>query len=538
MARDKIGLLARFAFLIAIIVLCVFAASCAGRVTGEVFYDVNNNQLADANEKPAAFAKVLVTVDGEKKVEGYTLPDGSFSARFKPNGKKQKVCVSVDTKDAKRLEQLYAQSQKVPSGKKPGEAKSGNQEQPATEEKTPTAIAGKAKGATVEGKQETGTGDTEDNGTGTGGTSTEEGKKDEGTGGSGTGTEDGKKDDGTGGTGTKDDKKDDGTGDNQGEELNKTTVTDEGYCQVTQKNADFTIPVKVDMTAAIANLPTPMDKKCRVGKICEVNYAYPAGFGEELVCHVEPPALPSYLKYSSPPTPASSEAAGSAGAGAASSEVLIDTAELPAAKAETVNRGGGFQADISEVKKGTLYFTVDEEELGAEAQTAELKLRLKCGDNSYDLKPIRIICEPATAPDLEWSLNMLKEDKIVELTIKNVGDIPAKKIYSFIVVPPGAEVVDCDKRCQNHGNDVQCNFDSLAPGEDTGKIQVAFSVYDEYQILTFSAEVYVGDEYKKAERPTEATYTPDKVKEANDPDSQGEEGDPADEEGDEEPSSE
>lgn len=84
----------------AIVQITVFSSllmlgACSSAVTGHVFVDSSNNGRVDVGEKGVENAHFSVTLDGEHFADGYTGANGDYVIRTKESGK---YCVQIDKK--------------------------------------------------------------------------------------------------------------------------------------------------------------------------------------------------------------------------------------------------------------------------------------------------------------------------------------------------------------------------------------------------------------------------------------------------------
>lgn len=205
-------------------------SGCGSTVSGQVYFDTNQNTRQDSGEIGVPFAKMLVTLDGNTVAERYADGSGTFRVKLKAF-KSGTVCISTDLAYAQANISDIQASINAPAAT------------------TPPAAAAQAKSQS--------TGDAGDTGSGSG------------------------------------DDADDDT-DEETQQPAATPAPEVApswsggqYCQAFKgKGFNVTIPVAFDFAASLEEMPKRLSVQCYSGLECNVSILYPDG------CKLRPLALP------------------------------------------------------------------------------------------------------------------------------------------------------------------------------------------------------------------------------------------------------
>ncbi len=392
------------------IFVSLILSSCSGKISGEVYYDVNGNEMMDLDEVPASFVEVSIFHDGKELAKGLTREDGTFAKKAQGKGE---YCVRVNTSS------IEENGIPIPSG---------DIEVPSK------AVMSKAltTDTTTEEPDRDGDGvpDDEDNceyvanfnqqdsdGDGKGDACDDDSEKEE----------------------------------NEKEELVLEYSSEKGYCQTFKKERpemDVSIGLKVDFSPTIADLPQPQALTCYSGaEYCVIPVAYPVGSLDQL-CSLQPLQLPEGLTYAVVPADVEGKAQSINGEAAQSKAKSSQFTPSISPKDVTVRR---------------IYVAVDERAAPG-ISSVTITPEVICGDKKYQLKTrtIKIVNDH----DLRILPNLTQttSDKFkVDFIIKNTGESRYADGTFMAAATGGLSIDKISAGCKNLGLKISCPIAKIQP---------------------------------------------------------------------------
>ncbi|OQA61748.1 MAG: hypothetical protein BWY40_00462 [bacterium ADurb.Bin270] len=396
--------------------MTIFAAlilsSCSGKISGEVYYDVNGNGMMDLDDPPASFVEVSIYHDGKELAKGLTREDGTFAKKAQGKGE---YCVRINTSSIEK--------NGIPI--------------PTEEIELPSkALISKALATDTSTDKPDRDGD---------------GIPDEEDNCIDVANSDQKDSDGDGKGDACDDDSEEKEADEE-EELVLEYSSEKGYCRTFKKerpDMDVLIGLKVDFSPAIADLPQPQAVNCYSGEeYCVIPIAYPEGSLGQL-CTLQPLQLPEGLTYAIVPADVEGKAQSING-------------ETTQSKAKNSQPAPSISPKGVAVRQ--IYVAVDEgAPLGISSVT--ITPEVICGDKKYKLKTrtIKIVNDH----DLRIEPNLTQQtdkDFKVSFKITNAG----KSWYTdgtFMAVVAGGLRIDANRigKCKNLGTMISCHIDRIQP---------------------------------------------------------------------------
>lgn len=484
---------------IALLPISMLIFSCTGKVSGEVFHDLNGNGLWDLNEPPASEAEVTITLDGKVKARGLTMEDGSFSAPVKGKGE---YCVNVNTSALENSMKQYGipigdnSVQQNPSAtfrSYDGKFKATGVDQGAEQEEE---VAGQEQTTDSDGD---GIADTTDNcpdvanqdqkdtdGDGKGdacgsdstGDKDNDGVKDISDNCPDDANADQKDTDGDGKGDLCDTDTPDDSGEGDGEEVAEVTFDEnKGYCQKCEKfkpDMDVSIGIKTDFTKAINDISKPLDVKCYPGDTpCLIPVAYPAE------CTLEPLPPPESMCYAV--------------------MTQVQEGEETADEKPIQPKAASIAPSVtpSEMNVKNFYFEICED-IKSGTTTRVLQPKVKCRDNIYPLasRNLQLVNEADARVTMDFSKVDGDDHFIVKVTVKNKGESIIKDGMLDITLLGYIEVDQSktlDSDCHNQISVVSCELGDLEPGAEINKTIHGIVQLHETETHSIEAKFYTDD---------------------------------------------
>ncbi len=400
---------------ILVIALWFSLTGCAGSISGEVYFDHNNNGVQDLGETGAPFAHITVFKDGQEIDRGYSDQLGHFETKSKGIGE---YCFRVDTS---LIEANIGEIQNISAN--------------FLNDAGPAPAVG-SKFASVGGEDNE---CTDADGNGVCDYDDESG--------------DDQDDDG-------EDREDADEDDDDDEELSPTPTPPVGasYCQETKRNLHATIGIGVDYDEVVGGFPTRLRKTVHPGEEFEIKIFYPKG------CTLDDMFLPEII------TVASDYQGGTFNPSLG--RVTFRSTEGPAAMATKAKAAASnapvASISIDEIEINTLKLVVADE-LPERQIDYSIQPIARCADVKTTLPPIPLTIEQ----DLD--IDVILDKRTVSpvsggilsfsATVKNTGESVVTDGILKIGVPDRAQFTE-DDGCANLGKKVRCDLPRLEPGAE------------------------------------------------------------------------
>lgn len=384
--------------LAAAVLFGLFASACQSSVSGQVFFDKNGNGIYDTSDAGVPFAKLMITRDSKLVAEYYSDTTGAFAVPIR--SKTGYVCVETDLSFSEANFNYIVQSLNTEAAAK-----------------TMTVTPPKA----LMAPDVVSPGDTGD---------TEEDQMTE---------------------------EEDDLEPTYTEQAQADGWKGSRYCQnVKYKGFEVDIPVTMDFTEALDDMPTRLKTTCYAGQECEVRIPYPKG------CTLEPLSLPEGLTLDQ------SEA--QAGVKGYDRIFNIVSFKPPSTSAEKAQVGGATFAPGG-FSMVTLKLKADAD---AKAGSTDVKIEptADCFGDELALHeiPVEIVREISAAVyqhlmTLIGPSGMLNPgtNAAIRVLVENRGRSAITK-GDLTFLPPAGSILQSTEGCLNYGTKLICRVDNIDPG--------------------------------------------------------------------------
>lgn len=228
--------------------------------------------------------------------------------------------------------------------------------------------------------------------------------------------------------------------------------TQGGYC-FTNSNyvTQVDIPVRIDYSGADATASVPPPRTCRAGSSCEITIPIPRG------CELNSLILPEGLSMGSAPVRTTSAFSGTN---------MSSTTGDDRTFSDTQSNSGRSSAPIVTPVLESQTITLEvSEDIAAGTTTSTLTPTADCGAEDITLSAITL--NLAREVRAVVSLNLVNNpeagrDIDVDATIENTGDGAISSGELTIEIPDGTSIVSVGRECNNLGNRMLCQVRSLA----------------------------------------------------------------------------
>lgn len=409
----------------------LIGAGCSSKISGQFYYDLNNNGSQDSNEPNAANIKVMIKKDGETVTEGFTAPDGTYAARV--NGEKGKWCVANEVPDESMAAALGMSAPIASAPAVPADGAASPEQPPAGAE----VAIGKSKAATIAGKTPTASAD---DATEQAADEKDDSKKDEP-------EDDTESADKDGGTAKKDEEK------TPAPAQETETVSAEGRC--VDKAKHFlkweTKPegIRIDYAKAIADLGERIPKNCYAGQICEVAMANPFG------CIIKSLDIGEYLSFTSP----SVQAAPQGTAPAVKATEVGPQAEMPA----------------SGLRKNTFHLLVAAN-IPAGTTKVNIPIKIECPDGPHAPSPIVLNLKNEASVRVTPNLEEKGEESKMTITVENTGKAPIEDGSLTVTLSANMKITQMSNGCSAVASTMQCHGIKIGAGQTATREFIALTI--------------------------------------------------------------